>query len=441
MLKVSRILLTGQCTVHWGRMEFGNVGNFYIIETTVRELHRVFPAAELVTTFQMTDEFSKREKITCLPMSLFYSWCEDDLQKALNDYSQACFYKETGAFVKKTPYIEELLKCDLILDFSGEMWGDHAEPVGKNRFLIGLLKNRTAQLLGKPVVLLAGTQGPFSKKYELEFAKVVLKDMSLVSNRESASIDLLRKYDFDVTKVKNFTDPAFLFEPANDSEMKEIYVNEKIVDPVKRTVGIIICGFNMLEGPYDKWPRRDDEFIQFVKLVEYLVSELGTRVVLFSHQNGFELPPNFKLINGRDYPYAKKLYDLVKQRGNVDIKNVVCINKPYLPNQIKAIIKHFDIFVTGRIHAFVAAVSQHVPTVIITRGHGLTSHRNIGFARSAGLEDYISDPHSFEDMQDKVYKCWVNRVELRKTLEKHIPVVKKQAHALFDSLLEVVSEE
>ena len=48
-----RILLIGQCTLHWGRMEFGNLGNYYIMEPFVRNLHRVFPDAEICTTFQM----------------------------------------------------------------------------------------------------------------------------------------------------------------------------------------------------------------------------------------------------------------------------------------------------------------------------------------------------------------------------------------------------
>ncbi len=57
-----RILIIGQCTLHWGRLEYGNIGNYYIVETSIRELHTVFPVAEIVTTFQLTDEFCKREK-------------------------------------------------------------------------------------------------------------------------------------------------------------------------------------------------------------------------------------------------------------------------------------------------------------------------------------------------------------------------------------------
>ena len=52
-----RLLLIGQCSLHWGRMENGNIGNYYIVEPLIRELHRVFPDAEIVTTMQMTERF------------------------------------------------------------------------------------------------------------------------------------------------------------------------------------------------------------------------------------------------------------------------------------------------------------------------------------------------------------------------------------------------
>jgi colanic acid/amylovoran biosynthesis protein len=45
------IFVIGQCTIHWGRMEFGNIGNYYIAEPLFRELHRVFPEATIKTTF------------------------------------------------------------------------------------------------------------------------------------------------------------------------------------------------------------------------------------------------------------------------------------------------------------------------------------------------------------------------------------------------------
>lgn len=434
-----RILLTGLCTVHWGRVENGNIGNYYITETTVRELHRVFPNAEIVTTFQMTKEFCEREKVKVLPMELFYSWSDSDLEICFKELGIANIYNLTGNLVSTTPYIEEVMRCDLILDFSGEMWGDHAEPVGKNRFLTVLIKDRVAQLLNKPVVLLAGSQGPFNTVAHLNgLTSEVVKNFAGVLNREPASVDMLADNGFDISNVKSFTDVAFLFEPAPLVEIKDILINDEIVSPDKKTVGLILCGFNMLRGPYDAEPRTDDEFIQFAEAVEYIVKELGARVFLMSHQNGFVKDPEFKLINGRDYPYAKQLYEVVKKRANIDIRNVILAKGPYNPKQTKAIIGQFDMFVSGRIHAFVAAVSQYVPTVIINRGHGGKSHRNIGFARSVGMEEYISDPSSAADIKDKLKECWNNREELRQLLETKIPVVKNTARSIFDTLKELV---
>jgi colanic acid/amylovoran biosynthesis protein len=186
-----RILVTGQCTLHLGRLENGNIGNYYITETTFRELHRVFPDAEIVTTFQMTEGFQKREKVEVVPMSLFYNWDDQDLSIALKELGIAELYSKTGKIVETTPYIEEILKSDLVIDFSGELWGDHAEPVGKDRFMVGLLKLRTAQLLEKKTALLASSEGPFSDIYVKEFAKEVMQNYDIVSNREAESKQLL----------------------------------------------------------------------------------------------------------------------------------------------------------------------------------------------------------------------------------------------------------
>lgn len=432
-----RILVIGQVSVHWGRVEYGNIGNYYITRTAFRELHRVFPNSEIVTTFQMTEEFSRKENVKVLPMALFYNWDENDVDNAYKELGIATYYSQSQILLEETPFIKEVLKSDLIVDFSGELWGDYAEPVGKNRFLVGLLKDRIAQLLGKKTVLLAGSQGPFTDNRTKEFAKIVFKNFNLVANREATSYDLLKKNGFDVEKVENYTDPAFLFEPISDAEMKNILENEKIIHNTKKTVGYILCGFNMLEGPYDKEPRSDKEFIQFAESVEYIVNKLGARVCLMSHQNGFDLPPNFKLINGRDFPYAKQLYDVIKQRGIIDINDVFYIGRPYIPTELKGIIKHFDMFVSGRIHGFVAAVSQFVPTVIINRGFGGVSHRNIGFAKSVGLEDYIADPHYASDLIEKIEKCWNNRETIRNTLKVQIPKVQEKAHDCFNSLLKL----
>lgn len=434
-----RILVTGQCTLHWGRLENGNIGNYYIVETTFRELHRVFPDAEIVTTFQMTEEFQQRENIVSLPMELFYSWSNHDLEDAVLEHGIASIFSATDKLVLRTPYIDEVMQSDLIIDFSGEMWGYHADLVGKDRFLVGLLKDHIPQLLGKPTVMLAGTQGRFPDLQIKELAKKVFNSFDLIANREAETEKLLVADGFDVSNLRNYACPAFLFEPAIEEEMFSIYQMEHLKDQGKPQIGFVLCGFNMLTGPYDKWPRDEEDFDPFVDVIEYIIGKLNAQVVLMSHSNGFDLPPNFRLKQGRDYPIVKQLQKIVQKRGIIPSEDIRCIDNVYNPWQTKAIIGKFDMFVTGRLHASVAAISQSVPTVVIMHGHGQESHKTIGFFRIAQLEDYVVRPGEPDNMKKTVKKCWENRVNIRKHLDKRIPEIQSIARASFDAIKRIIS--
>src|SRR5690554_3033356 len=116
-----KILVIGQCTLHWGRMEFGNIGNFYIMEPFFRLLHEVFPNAEIKTTFQMSDDFCNKENIECVPMELYYGW-NNDLKIANEELAIAEYYLKTGVVKTVTPYIDLVRKMDLVIDFSGDIW-------------------------------------------------------------------------------------------------------------------------------------------------------------------------------------------------------------------------------------------------------------------------------------------------------------------------------
>ncbi len=195
----------------------------------------------------------------------------------------------------------------------------------------------------------------------------------------------------------------------------------------------------MLEGPYDKTPRKDEEFVQFAESIEFIINDLGARVILMSHQNGFEKNP-FKLINGRDYPIVKQLHNVLLKRGIVNMEDALCIERPYNPKETKGIIKHFDMFISGRVHGFVASVSQNIPTVLINRGFGPVSHRNIGFAKSVGLEQYIAIPRDIDDMKNKIKDCYENIDLIKADLEIRIPTVQETARKGFDILKEVFDD-
>lgn len=429
--------MIGQTTLHWGRMEFGNIGNYYIIEPLIRGLHRVFKQSEIVTTFQMSNNFIERENIKVLPMDLYYSWGESDLDIALMELSSAYLFGLTGYLPLRTPYIDEVMKSDLIVDFSGDLWGDNADLVGKNRFLIGLLKDRVAQLLGKKTVMIAGSPGPFEQGNTLAFAQEVFRHFDLVTNREALSINLLENSGFDVSNVVSLACPSFLFEPKQISEMETLIEEIGLNQKDKKSFGFILCGWNFLEGPFDKWPRSDDSYIPFAEAVEYITEKIGARVYLMSHSNGFPVPPApFELIHGRDYYVIKQLESVLKKRGIA--KDFHVVEQVLDAWQTKAIISQFDVLVSGRIHGAVAGLSQCVPTVVIDYGHEPKAHKLRGFAIESGVEQFVADPAIKGDLIEKIQICWEKKDFLRQELKQQIPLVRKKSEENFLALKRII---
>ena len=427
------VLVIGQCTLHWGRMEFGNIGNYYIAEPMFRELHRVFPGAVIKTTFQMSSGFCDREKVSCIPMDAYYGWHPDDLAKAKREYEAAKQFYETGLLEFHTPFIDECMSSDVVVDFSGDMWGKNTDLAGPNRFMVGLLKDRTAQLLGKPTAMIAGSPGPFNEDESLSFAHEVFDHFDYISNRDPISRAVLQKYGFNVDKVVDRTCPAFLFEPAEDSLVEHLLNNTFLSNRTRPTIGFILCGWNMLRGPFNRTDWRDEEFSAYVDAIRTFVKKNDVNVCLLSHSNGFEIPPKtFALTKGRDYPLVERLYRLLQQSdvaGHVELLDGV-----YPAKETKAIIRRFDMLVSGRVHGAVAGLSQNVPTVIIDYGHEPKAHKLRGFATVAGVSQYVAEPGKESDLLAKMETVWNNRDAIIKMLSGRNVWIRNECMRQFDEL-------
>lgn len=425
------ILIIGQCTLHWGRMEFGNIGNYYILEPFVRELYEVFPNAKITTTFQLSDRFCKDENIEILPMNLYYGFTEHDLADAENEFKIALHYSKTGELNDSTAYIDEVLSSDLVIDFSGDIWGNNADFLGDNRFLVGLYKDRVSQLLEKKTVMLAGSPGPFSTNKNLAFAQEVFEGFDLVTNREIFSRNILEKNGFNLSKLVDLSCPAFLFEPKENLNISSI---DHHFTGGASIVGVILCGWNFVNGPFDLWPREDSDYDFIVEpLIEFLKLQPEITLCLMSHSNGFipgKVP--FELIHGRDYPIIKQLENILIEKGHGE--RVFTLNGVYDTWTTKTIISHFDMLISGRIHAAVAGMSQLIPTVIIDYGHEPKAHKLRGFAHEAGMLKMVAEPDISDNILSKIMNCWENRKEIKLELVESIPQVKKKARKNFELL-------
>lgn len=432
------ILVTGLCTLHWGRLQYGNVGNYYIVEPLFRLLHKYFPEYNIHTTFQMDDTFVKNEGIEVLPMELYYSWNEEcDLPNAKKDAEVAALIAD-GRENVSTPFLDVIKKCEYIINVSGDMWGDNAEHVGKNRFYVDCLKMKACQLLRKKTVLYACTPGPFSDGSTSELAKEVFDNFSLVVVREKVSLLNIKKWGLATEHVVWAPCPSFLFEADEQYESEWIdYISEEHNNG-RKVVGMTFGGFNMPEGPYDMWPREKTQYNNFLNLAEHIIKDLGMDILIFSHTNGFELPPNFQLINGRDYTILEYFYKLLNERLKDCSQNIKLISEPLLPKNLKSLIGRLDLLVTGRVHASVAATSQCVPTVFVEYDSNVIySDKMTGFSEQLELQEYVCNPANLEEMVRVTDKCFENMDEIKAKLANMVPIIKEKSEHVFEKIRDI----
>jgi len=430
------IFVIGQTTMDMYRIEFGNIGNYYILEPLFRELHKLFPEVKIKTTLQLTERFCKAENVVSLPISLYYDSEKNNKKIVEKEIEIAKEYSKYGTLVDSTPYIDEVMKSDLVIDFSGDIWGENSNLLGEDRFYIGVAKDFISQLLGKFTVLFASSPGPFDGKDHFELAQNVFANFDLVANRERVSRNILVENGFDVSKVKSYVCPAFLFEGGIASDdLIDKYINNSS----RKTVGFILTGFNFEEGPHNKWPRCDREYDNFLELIEFLAIEKDCDVCLMSHANGFKLPPTpFIQIPGSDFKHVKKLYDLLTQKDIAD--QVLLVEEILDPWTTKGFISNFDMLISGRIHGAVAGLSQTIPTTIIDYGHEPKAHKILGFAKNIGVEKFMMNPTDIQDMKNKVSLCFDNLEEEKERLMAEIPKAKNKAIDAFKDLKHLYSK-
>ena len=431
------ILVTGLCTLHWGRLQYGNIGNYYIVEPLFRQLHEHFPDYKIITTFQMDEQFILKEDIEVLPMELYYAWNEEDVANA---YKDAEIAEKVAEHVKceLTPWTKALLDCEYVINVSGDMWGDNAEHVGHKRFLVDCLKMKAAQILHKKTILYAVTPGPFSYEEERSLAKEVFNKFDLVVIREKVSQNNLIKWGFSTEHVVWAPCPSFLFEANENYKSKWTKSIEDSHAKNRKVIGITFGGFNMPCGPYDMWPRTEEQYQVYVELAEYVINTLNADIVIFSHTNGFDLPPHFKLKCGRDYMILEQFYQILLKKDLKYKEHIELIDEPLLPCDIKKVIGSLDMLITGRVHASVAATSQCIPTVYVEYDRRVIySDKMTGFSAQLGMEEFVCEPQNWVGLREKVTECFNHLDAVKARLEHIIPVIKQEAQGAFEMIRKI----
>jgi polysaccharide pyruvyl transferase WcaK-like protein len=327
----------------------------------------------------------------------------------------------------KEPCWASIRNADLVGSIAG---GDSfSDTYGLRRFLYVFLPQLLVLLLGKKLVLLPQTVGPFNGWLARTASRYVLKRAALIYSRDYRGLEEMRGLlgsISDSDKLRFCYDVGFVVEPHRPSNMDlNGFVKQNTTSPV---IGLNVSGL-LYAGGYtqnNQFGLKADYRSLVDRLISHLVNEKQATVLLVPHVFGEGE------YSESDSAVCEKLYRKLKPKYGDKLHGV---SGRYDQSEIKYIIGLCDFFVGSRMHACIAAISQSIPAVPIAY-----SKKFIGVMETVGMEPYVADPRTMgvEEILAVVDKAWGEREAIKTHLEQKMPEVRERVLSLFREITDTL---
>lgn len=283
-------------------------------------------------------------------------------------------------------------KSDMIFDLSeGDSFSD---IYGLKRYLTHYCLKSLGVHLGKKMILLPQTIGPFKNKVIKKISNNVLEKFSLIYSRDRISLDYLP--DEISKKTKVIPDLAFSLLPKKNDEIDKLILNLK--NNNKIIVGINVSALLYYGGYNEKnmFDFKIDYSILIDKIITNFIIRNDVQILLIPHvfnKSGFIED---------DLLLCKHIYDDYFK----NYKNISLVDKEYDADELKYIISNCDYFIGSRMHSCIAAISTNIPTSPISY-----SRKFKGIWDEIGLSDMICDPkiNDYDEIINKINNSFDSR--------------------------------
>ncbi len=307
------------------------------------------------------------------------------------------------------------MKLNGVIDVSGYALGD---TWGIESSQYYQYHNSIFESFGKPVVFLPQAWGPFTNQSmrQLTAAAINLSDFAYA--RDKRSYQYMSELEgVNRQKIGLAPDIAYQFKGASTAHAMRALKENGLISTKKNMVGIMpnmqVYVRTEGNGPENKYVKL------LIDLAKYFLNKQNLSIVLIPHQ--------VQPVENPKIPDDRFLCDLIKiSLGNVS--DVVVLRDYYSAEILKAIIGKMDLIIGSRYHGIIAALSQMIPTLVLG-----WSHKYFELLCDVGIKQYIADYENLnkKDLLALSENAWLNRNELRHTLEQKVPEqVYKSARAL-----------
>jgi len=294
--------------------------------------------------------------------------------------------------------------------------------------------------LKKPIVMYSESIGPFNNALSKFIAKSLLNKVNLITLRDEVSREHLVGLGVKKTPVCLTADPAFLLKPTSEDRISEILSSEGVKTGTRPVIGVTLSSTTNLKeetkksiilalvsfiymlsryflpesiikialrifksiGYFDRFKSRYVTQIEESIIIDHIIENLDVDITIVPHirrEGIFD-----------DSNTAQEIRREAKNQGRIKV-----IQNIYTSEELKGIIRTCDMFISSRMHAPIAAMSQCIPTILIP-----VSQRHHGIMRMMGQEKYVCNSFTFDEVIPKVEDAWSNRETIKLEMQSRI---------------------
>lgn len=334
--------------------------------------------------------------------------------------------------IRRLPAAGALIRCDAILDISG---GDSfTDLYGAERFESVGWPKRLAIRLGKPLILLPQTYGPYTDPTRKREAARIVRSARACWARDRRSYEILLDLlgdAFDEDRHRVGVDVAFLLETIEPDESTGAG-GAACMEALDRLGAGPLAGLNVsgliLNDPENARTRYRfiaDYRDAVTRLIESLVAA-GARVVLTPH-----------VVTPRGhYESDTEASESVVSALSPAVRARVWVAPAFEdPRHVKWLIARCDWFCGTRMHATIAGLSSGVPTATIAY-----SDKAKGVFETCGQGAQVIDPRELDTdgVVEHLTDSFRNREEIRSSLARHLPGVLATASEQMDRIVDQI---
>ena len=332
----------------------------------------------------------------------------------------------------RSPAVQDLADCDLVLDVSG---GDSfSDLYGVRRLDMVVGMKALALDLGLPLVLLPQTYGPFLHAASEGKARQVTRQASMAWARDPDSHLVLRELlgsDYSPERHPLGVDMAFALAPLPLPRLTALLDSQR--NAAGPLVGVNVSGLlaNSGQAGRDTLGINLDYPVLVRKVVSGLLAEGAGHVFLVPHvvTPGSEFKPESD-------PHA---CEALRESLSPD-ERACCtvVSGPFTAAQIKSFIGQLDWFTGTRMHATIAALSTGVPTMALAY-----SAKFRGVFDLCRSQDQVIDLRTVpsDECLARTLAGFRQRQDQRQVLAQCLPALKRDCAQQMESILACASSE